>query len=499
MSNRKSGILLHISSLPSPYGIGDFGPQAYKFADFLGKTKQGFWQVLPFNPTEVEFGNCPYNSLSVFAGNTLFISPDLLARDGFLDKKDLKPKPVFPKEKCDYAGVTSYKQKIFYKAYENFKGKKEGLKEYKEFCLKNSEWLEDFSIFVVLKKVFEGKAWCDWPEGLKNREQSSLEDIRKKYGSEIEREKFLQYVFHKQWYMLKKYCDKNGIKIIGDIPIYVCYDSVDVWKNPELFNLDGNKKPVTVSGVPPDYFSSTGQLWGNPVYRWDALKETNYKWWIDRMARDLEIFDIMRIDHFRGFVGYWEVPASEITAVNGRWVQANAVDFFNTVACKFPGMPFIAEDLGIITDDVREVIKKFNFPGMRVMLFAFGDDNNDNPYLPRNFIENCVVYTGTHDNNTVRGWFENESSAKEKERLFRYLGHEVDSRNAHMGFIKLAMDSVANTVVFPMQDILGLGSYARMNIPSTTCGNWEWRLLPGQITKNVSDKLLKITETYKRG
>lgn len=499
MSNRKSGILLHISSLPSPYGIGDFGPYAYKFADFLSKTRQRFWQVLPFNPTEVEFGNCPYNSLSVFAGNTLFISPDLLVRDGLLDKKDLKPKPAFMKERCDYAGVTSYKQKLFSKAYENFRSKKRELREYEKFCSRNSGWLDDFSLFVVLKKVFEGKAWCDWPAGLKNREQRALEDIREKYRVETGREKFLQYIFHRQWNMLKKYCDDKGIKIIGDIPIYVCYDSADVWKNSELFNLDAEKKPITVSGVPPDYFSSTGQLWGNPVYKWDVLKETNYKWWIDRITRDLEIFSMMRIDHFRGFVGYWEIPASETTAVNGRWVQAKAVDFFKTVACRFPEMPFIAEDLGIITDDVREVIKQFNFPGMRVMLFAFGDDNNDNPYLPRNFIENCVAYTGTHDNNTVRGWFENESSAKEKERLFRYLEHKVNADNVHMGFIKLAMGSAANTVIFPMQDILGLGSEARMNIPSTARGNWEWRLLPEQISKRVSDKLLKITEYYKRG
>ncbi|MFH1288215.1 MAG: 4-alpha-glucanotransferase, partial [bacterium] len=398
MSNRKSGILLHISSLPSPYGIGDFGPSAYKFVDFLSKAKQRFWQVLPFNPTETVFGNCPYNSVSVFAGNTLFISPDLLVEDGFLDKKDIKLPPAFREDLCDYAKVTSYKRELFSKAYKNFKkiplnppltkgeiyhppllkGERGG---FKKFCSENSDWLDDFALFTVIREIFNGRVWINWPKGLKNREQGALENISKKHSEEIESEKFLQYIFHKQWHLLKKYCGENGIKLIGDIPIYVCYDSVDVWKNPELFNLDEKKKPITVSGVPPDYFSKTGQLWGNPVYRWDVLKETNYKWWVDRMACTLKLFDIIKIDHFRGLVGYWEVPVCETTAVNGRWVKVNAMDFFNAMTREFPDMPFIAEDLGSITDDVKEVIKQFNFPGMRVMLFAFGDDNNDNPKI----------------------------------------------------------------------------------------------------------------------
>lgn len=431
MSNQKSGILLHISSLPSPYGIGDFGPSAYKFVDFLVETKQRFWQVLPFNPTEPVFGNSPYSSISVFAGNPLFISPDLLIEDGLLDKRDVMPLPMFPMVKCDYLKVASYKHRLFSRAYKNFKGGA----EFEKFCSENSDWLDDFSLF----------------------------------------EKFLQYIFHKQWFALKRHCNKNGVKIIGDIPMYVCCDSVDVWKNPELFNLDEEKKPITVSGVPPDYFSKTGQLWGNPVYRWDVLKETNYKWWVDRIAHNLKLFDIIKLDHFRGFVGYWEVPANEKTAVNGRWVKADAVDFFSLVARKFPRMPFIAENLGVITGDVKDVIKRFNLTGMRVLLFAFGDDD---------FVEigpNCVVYTGTHDNNTVKGWFKNEAGIKEKERLFRYLGHKVNSNSVHLEFMRLAMKSAAKIAIFPMQDVLGLGSRARMNTPSTTKGNWQWRLLPHQI------------------
>ncbi|MEW6087867.1 MAG: 4-alpha-glucanotransferase [bacterium] len=499
MSNRKSGILLHISSLPSPYGIGDFGPEAYKFADFLFNTKQGAWQVLPFSPTDPVFGNCPYNSISACACNTLFISPDLLAKEGYINKKDLASKPEFPKNKCDYSNAGLYKQKLFEAAYQKFKSRKINHDGFEKFCFENSYWLDDFSLFVFIKRNYKGKIWYEWPDSLKSRDKNVLSNITYEYKGELEKEKFLQYIFFRQWISLRNYCNNRNIKLIGDVPIYVCYDSVDVWKNHELFNLDESQKPVTVAGVPPDYFSATGQLWGNPVFRWDVLKNTNYKWWIDRIAHNLKLFDKIRIDHFRGFEGYWEVPAGETTAINGRWVKAEGADFFRVITEKFSDRPFIAEDLGVITDDVREVMKQFNLPGMRVLLFAFGDDNQDNPYLPRNFIENCVVYTGTHDNNTVKGWFKNEACQKEKERLFHYLGHKAGLKNVHLEFIRLAMESIADTVIFPMQDILGLGSESRMNKPSTTKGNWEWRLSPEQITKDIAGRLLKMTEICGRG
>ncbi|MGR3177678.1 MAG: 4-alpha-glucanotransferase [Candidatus Anammoxibacter sp.] len=497
MDKRGNGILLHVTSLPSPYGIGDLGPGAYGFADFLANTKQKFWQILPLNPTDVAYGNSPYSSTSAFAGNPLLISPEFLANDGLLIDEDIDSIPNFKNERVDYPSVVACKNKILATAYNHFKSK-EDKSDYESFCNENSEWLEDFAVFVAIKENFNKDAWFEWPTNLRDREPEQLISVREQLHDIIEKVKFAQYLFFSQWLALKNYCNKRGIQIIGDIPIYVDYDSVDTWTHPELFNLDNEKRPLTVAGVPPDYFSETGQLWGNPVYRWDVLKDTGYAWWMKRIEHNLRFFDLVRIDHFRGLVAYWEVAANEETAINGRWVEAGGSEFFDALLKRFPSMPIIAEDLGVITDDVRKVIQDCGFPGMKILMFAFGDEVSTNPYVPHNYIENCLVYTGTHDNNTVKGWFKNEATPEDKDRLFNYIGHEITIDHIHIAFIKLAMTSIAKISILPMQDILGLGEEARMNIPSTTDNNWEWRLAHEQMTPEITKNLLEMTETYGR-
>jgi len=494
---RGSGILLHITSLPSPFGIGDIGPGAYRFADFLAETGQSCWQVLPLNPTDQATDNSPYSSSSAFAGNPMLISPELLVDDGLLTGKEMDNHPDFPRDRVDYADVIAFKGKLLKAACERFK-KKRDKKDYEKFCLENALWLEDFALFSVLKERFGGAVWNAWPAELKGRNSRWLQKVKRELEGELEHRKFLQYLFFKQWHLLKGYCNERNIRIFGDMPIYVRFDSADVWTHPEIFKLDKKMQPAFVAGVPPDYFSETGQLWGNPVYRWDALKQTGYEWWIQRMEQNLKLFDLMRIDHFRGFVAYWQVPASEKTAVNGKWVKAPVEDFFKALLEHFGTLPIIAEDLGFITEDVKEVMGRFGFPGMKVLLFAFGDDLAKNPYVPHNHIENCVIYTGTHDNNTARGWFENEAVEKTKKNFFRYLGREVSPEEAHAVLVRLAMMSVAEMAIIPMQDILGLAEKARMNHPGTGDGNWRWRLLPEQLTPALIENLSEMTETYGR-
>jgi 4-alpha-glucanotransferase len=492
---RGSGILLHITSLPSLYGIGDMGSSAYRFAHFLSEAKQSFWQILPLTPTTYTSGNSPYHSLSAFAGNTLLISPELMIDDGLLTKEDVKPIQSIKKNRIDYKQVTSFKEGLFKTAYERFKGSRKI--EYEKFISENSSWLEDFALYVALKAHL-GKVWSEWPKEIRDREPEALRTWKTQLHDKIEMEKFLQYLFFKQWSSLKRCCNEKGIQIIGDMPIYVDFDSADVWVHPEIFKLDKENRPSFVGGVPPDYFSSTGQLWGHPVYRWNVLKESGYAWWIRRFEHNLKLFDLVRIDHFRGFVAYWEVQASEKTAVRGRWVEAPAEDFFCTLCKRFPRPPIIAEDLGIITPDVKEIINRFEFPGMRVLLFAFGGDTSTNPYAPHNHVKNCLVYTGTHDTNTVKGWFENEATHEDKKRLSRYIGHKVSIEDVHWEFIRLAMMSVANTAIVPIQDIVGLGEEARMNRPATSEGNWEWHILPEQLTSQLLGRFLEMTEIYGR-
>jgi len=499
MDKRGSGILLHITSLPSSYGVGDLGPEAYRFVDFLKKTKQRYWQVLPLNPTDPLYGNSPYSSVSAFAGNTLLISPDLLLEEALLSTKDLEHIPPFPEDHCAFSKVIRYKGKLLERAYQHFNQRWKGREPFEAFCSENSSWLEDFSVFVVLKKHFDGKVWNQWPKKLRDRNLKALKEIKKKCHTQIEKEKFWQYLFYTQWYSVKRYCQKKGVNLFGDLSIYVSFDSADVWANPGLFKLDREKRPVFVSGVPPDYFSKRGQLWGNPVYRWDVLKNSGYRWWVERIKHNLKLFDALRIDHFRGLVAYWEIPAGEKTAVKGKWVKVPVDDFLNTLKKKFPHLPIFAEDLGFITPDVREVMDRFKLPGMKILLFAFGEDTPMHPYLPHAHEKNFLVYTGTHDNNTVRGWFEAEASPEDRRRLFRYLGRKVSVKEIHWALIRLGMMSVARLAIFPMQDVLGLGREARMNRPSTARGNWKWRLRPRQNTTLVSKRLLQITETFGRG
>lgn len=495
---RGSGILLHITSLPSKYGIGDFGPPAYQFVDFLSRAKQKCWQILPLNPTDLFHHNSPYSSISAFAGNTILISPELMSKEGFLRKKDLAAVPSFPKDKVDYEKVCDFKKRLLRRAYTELKEDIKNTSAYEQFCQRNIFWLDDFALFVVLKEHFQGEAWGKWPQEVRNREPKVLENLKRQFSKKIDEVKFFQYIFFSQWYALRTYCEKKGVQIIGDIPIYVNYDSADVWTHPDIFKLSEESQPIFVSGVPPDYFSETGQRWGNPVYNWDKLKETGYAWWLKRIEHNLNLFDLIRIDHFRGLVQYWEIPASEETAVHGHWADVPTDDFFTTLLKKFDPIPIIAEDLGTITPDVIEAMNRFGFPGMKVLLFAFGGDLSTHPYLPHNYVENCVVYTGTHDNNTTKGWFQAEATPQEKNNLFEYLKQKVTPQALPWELIQLAMTSIANMVIIPMQDILALGQESRMNKPGTIEANWQWRLIPGELTSSVNRKLLKITEICER-
>ncbi|RJP20384.1 MAG: 4-alpha-glucanotransferase [Candidatus Abyssobacteria bacterium SURF_5] len=496
MKRRASGILLHVTSLPSRFGIGDMGPEAHHFAEFLARSMQTFWQILPLNPTEGIHSHSPYHTTGAFACNSLIASPELLVDQGLLESQEIASPPEFPANKVDYDAVASFKKPLFLKAFERFR-RREPMADYNRFCHESSHWLDSFALFMALKHKFNGEIWSKWPAEFRDRHPDALLKISVELAERIELEKFLQYISYTQWALLKKHCNHRGIQVIGDLPIYVDYDSADVWTHPYLFKLDEQKRPYVVAGVPPDYFSQTGQLWGNPIYRWDVLKGTGYDWWIRRIEHCLKLYDFVRIDHFRGFVAYWEVPVHEKTAVNGRWVEAPALDFFHQLMKKFPYLPIVAEDLGTITADVREVISRFDLPGMKLLMFAFGDDMPSNPYIPHNYEPNYVAYTGTHDNNTVRGWFDT-IGPEEKKRLFQYLGREVAADQIHWDLIRLLMMSVASLVIFPMQDILGLGEDARMNLPATRKGNWQWRLAPNMLTENLVESLGEATRTYGR-
>ncbi|MCM2465745.1 4-alpha-glucanotransferase [Methanoculleus oceani] len=498
MNRRSSGVLLHITSLPSAYGIGDLGPAAHRFVDLLAETGQRFWQILPLNPTCPAFGNSPYQSISAFAGNTWLISPEQMVADGFLAPEDIVDHPGFPEDRVDYQAVLDYKNGLFDKAFERFKERGPDFR-YKDFAADNVSWLDDYAIFVALKERFSGRVWGDWPSGIRDRHEEALHKHGAELADRIFREKFLQYVFDHQWGVLKNHCRMRHLQIIGDIPIYLTYDSVDLWANPGLFKLDEQKKPAAVSGVPPDMFSETGQLWGNPVYNWDAHREQGFRWWESRIDRTLALVDRLRLDHFRGFVQFWEVPAGEETARNGRWVDAPGRDLFTLLARGRSCLPIIAEDLGYITSDVHEMMGHFGFPGMKILTFGFSGDIARNPHAPHNIAKGCVTYTGTHDNNTVRGWFEHEVPGDQKDLLFHYIGGPVSAEEIHRILMRLAMLSPADTAIIPMQDVLGLGEEARMNRPGTTEGNWEWRLRPEQVGEGAMREFAEVTGIYGRG
>lgn len=494
IEKRGSGMLLHISSLPSRYGIGDLGPAAYEFADFLVDSRQSYWQILPLNPTEPLHGNSPYHSDSAFAGNPILISPETLVRDGWLENDALQGLPSSLSGWVDYKSVASQREKLLRSIFE--KGRQD--QEYDSFVRDNSLWLDDYALFSALKAHFNGTAWVKWPKELRDRDPEAIRKARENLSEEIRKASLLQYLFFRQWDLLRQYCNEKGIKIIGDMPIYVIHDSADVWSNPDFFNLDQDRRPLTVAGVPPDYFSETGQYWGNPVYNWEALKQTGYNWWIKRIRHNLNLYDFVRIDHFRGFLSYWAIPADEINAINGKWIKGPGMDFFNRVAEEFPAGPIIAEDLGFITQDVHELMHHFNFPGMKVLLFAFGEDMPENPYIPHNLEKDCILYTGTHDNNTSLGWFLQEADHAMKDRFFKYIGRDVPDEKVPKELIRLAMMSIADMVIFPIQDLLGLDGSHRMNTPGTSDGNWGWRLREGALDTSFADELRRMTEIYGR-
>ena len=499
MLQRGSGILLHISSLPSRFGIGDLGPEAFAFVDFLSEAKQKYWQILPLNPTEMVYGNSPYSSPSAFAGNPLFLDPEALVTAGWLNAQDLASTPTFPSGSTDFAKVSSWKGDILQKAFIRFREAPTGRKkDYERFYKQNAFWLDDYAMFMVIKESFKGRIWNTWPEDFCLHRKKALEKARAEYSEKIEKIMFVQWLFSQQWTILREYARKKGVKLIGDIPIYVNFDSVDVWAHPENYKLDASGNPIFVAGVPPDYFSETGQRWGNPVYDWEHLKKDRFGWWVSRVEHTLNFFDYIRIDHFRGLIGYWEIPAEEETAVNGKWVQGPGDDLFRRLQKRFPDIPIIAEDLGVITEDVTEAMERFGFPGMKVLLFAFGGDLEKHPYIPENYEPRCVVYTGTHDNNTVKGWYENDATDEEKQNLSGYLKKDIDLNALPGDMINMAMRSVAQVALIPLQDVLGLGGEARMNTPATVTGNWEWRFSKDLLKEELAQRLSRITEATGR-
>ena len=492
--NRSSGILLHPTSLPSPFGIGDLGPEAYKFVDFLVEAGQSLWQVLPLGPTG--YGDSPYASYSAFAGNTLLISPERLVTDGLLDQSDLEETPVGP---IDYGHAHEVKATLLKRAYERFTTT-DGTNlraEFEGFVQQQSPWLPDYALFRALKDEHGGAAWTDWgPVG----------NARERLKPEIEAQEFYQFLFFRQWSALRSYCRQREIKIIGDFPIFVAHDSADVWMNPEQFKLDSDGKPLVVAGVPPDYFSSTGQLWGNPLYNWERMGADGFKWWIERVRATFALVDVARIDHFRGFAACWEIPSGDTTAERGRWVATPGRELFNSIRNALGGLPIIAEDLGVITDDVVALRDDLGFPGMRVLQFAFGGDPQKSIDLPHNYIRNVVAYTGTHDNDTAVGWFNSvagQGSMRTAEQIdeqrrfcLKYLN--TTGEEIHWDFIRAAWASVADTSITPLQDVLGLGGDARMNLPNSNAGNWAWRYQLGALTSGIALRLRELTWLYGR-
>ncbi|WP_321508531.1 4-alpha-glucanotransferase [uncultured Methanoregula sp.] len=498
MSRRNSGILLHITSLPSPYGIGDLGPSAYRFAGFLSDAGQKYWQILPITQTSSSYDHSPYLCSSAFAGNTNLISPELLVSGGFLDKDDPGDIPGFPQDFVDFRQVIPYKERLFSGAYERFLVIQKERDTYESFCRENDWWLDDYALFRSLHRFYGEVSWNRWPDLLKLRRKESLDEMNGRLCHETGKEKFLQYIFSKQWDALRRYCTERGIRIIGDLPLYVNYDSADVWTHPELFQLDDRFLPTGIAGVPPDYFSKTGQLWKNPLYRWQEHERTGFSWWMNRFRQNFSLFDLLRIDHFRGLVAYWEVPAGAVDATCGRWVSAPTDSFFRALTEAFPKIPVIAEDLGVITPDVHAVMKKFCLPGMRVLQFAFTDETPDNPHAPHNLSQELVLYTGTHDNPTVREWLVVQATPEDKHRLYQYLGKDPGPDELPEVFIRMAMMSVAGTVIIPLQDVLGLGAGSRMNIPGTDDGNWRWRVQENLMTEKVAGHLRDMTRVYGR-
>ncbi len=490
---RASGILLHPTSLPGAFGIGDLGREAYKFIDFLVRTRQTYWQVLPLGPTG--WGDSPYASFSAFAGNTLLISPEKLVEDGLLPKGFRSGVPV-PGDatRVDYGAVVHAKTELLRSSFELWQGRSDV--EFDAFASENASWLDDYAMYRAIKRSQDQKAWYDWKTQLKMRDPGELDRVAESLADEILAEKFYQFLFYKQWAAVKRYANENGVLIVGDVPIFAALDSADVWRRREQFKLNADGSPRVVSGVPPDYFSKTGQLWGNPIYDWEAMQADGFSWWIERLRSTLRTIDIARIDHFRGFQSAWEVPGGEPTAENGEWAEAPGRELFTAIKKEFGDLPFWVEDLGFMTADVDALRDDFGFPGMRILQFAFGGDAA-NQALPHNYIRNCIAYTGTHDNDTTLGWWHAQApDSWTREHCMKYLGSDADEINWDM--IRAIWGSVADTAIAPLQDLLGLDNKSRMNLPATTDGNWQWRFTDAEITDELADRLKELTEVYGR-
>lgn len=501
---RCSGILLHITSLPAAHGIGDLGNSAYDFVDFLAASGQKIWQVLPLSPTG--YGDSPYQCFSAFAGNPLLIDLLGLQKQGLLESQDLSDGAALPADFVDYGRVIGFKGSLVRKAAQRFFADASPKDAFEAFCRDNAAWLEDCALFVAAKDFHHGAVWTAWDDGLRRREPVALAQWRQRLSSEINTHKFAQFEFFRQWEKLKAHCRRCGIQVMGDIPIYVAHDSADVWAHPELFQLDERGRPTVVAGVPPDYFSTTGQLWGNPIYRWDQLAHTGYRWWIDRFRSSFKLFDLVRLDHFRGFEAYWEVPYAASTAIDGKWVKGPGRELFEVLRMHFKDLPIVAENLGVITPEVEAIRREFGFPGMSLLQFAFGTDPQGPSFRPHNYSRELAAYTGGHDNDTTVGWWTStgvgestrtaDDILKEREFAKAYLGFENEP--IQWVFIRAVLASVAAIAMVPLQDVLGLGSEARMNLPGTLSGNWKWRYAPDALTTEIAARLKNLTVLYDR-
>ena len=504
---RLSGILLHITSLPSRFGIGDLGPSAHEFVDFLSAAGHKLWQVLPLNPTG--YGDSPYQCFSAFAGNPMLISLERLREQGLLQDSDLAQAPNFPVDFVDYGPVIEFKMAALRRSAKTFfaDGSRAEHAAFDRFCESAGLWLDDYALFMVCKDANRGGMWTAWDAGIRRRDANEISAWSEKLAPELKAYKYWQFEFFQQWERLKNYCQQRSICFMGDIPIYVAHDSADVWSHPDLFYLDDDGNPTVVSGVPPDYFSATGQLWGNPIYRWDLLAAGGYKWWIERFRASLALFDMVRLDHFRGFESYWEVPASEKTAINGRWIKGPGEEFLTALQNVFGGLPIVAENLGVITPPVENLRQQFGLPGMSLLQFAFGTDPQGPSFRPHNYGRDLVAYTGGHDNDTTVGWWSSSGASdstrtpedvrKEHEFARAYLNFEDDSE-VNWVMIRAVLASVADVAIVPLQDVLGLGSAARMNLPGKVSGNWKWRYAPGALVDDLSARLRSLVTLYDR-
>ncbi len=503
---RSSGILLHPTSLPGANGIGDLGTESHRFVDFLKDAGQRIWQVLPLGPTG--YGDSPYQCFSAFAGNPLLINLDTLVARGYLSADELDPHPKLSRDSVDFGTLIGWKLPLLRKAADAFRRNASDAERaaYGQFCVRHSAWLSEFALFMALKETHDYAMWTLWEPELALREPAAIEKARRDLNQQIERNKFVQFEFDRQWSDLKVHCARNGIRLMGDIPIYVAQDSSDVWASPGMFDLEADGKPRVIAGVPPDYFSATGQSWGNPIYRWELHAKTGFRWWIARFRRAFEMLDMVRLDHFRGFEAYYEIPGTETTAVNGRWVKGPSAALFEAVEGAVGDLPILAENLGVITPEVEGLRNQFGFPGMAILQFAFGTDPQAPDFKPHNYSRHLVAYTGTHDNDTVVGWWNStgaadstrtaEDVANEMEFARRYL--DTDGSEINWVMIRTLMASVADTVIFPLQDVLGVGSEGRMNLPGSSSGNWRWRYRAEELTAGIGARLKQLAQTYDR-